>query len=339
MKIKDIDLTREILVVAEVGNNHEGSYALAEKLIGLAAEAGARAVKFQTFRTKNFIASCEKERIRQLKKYELSYAQFEKLKKVADREGIMFLSTPFDIDSAMFLEPLVPAFKVSSGDNNFLPMIEYIAMTGKPVVLSAGMAGFEEIAVTKEFIFDIWRKKSVEPDRLAILHCVSNYPTKPYDANLSFMNELKDLDVTVGYSDHTMGIEAALLSVAMGARIIEKHFTIDKKYSDFRDHSISADPKELKRLVRKIKHVEAILGGTKKHLLRCEESVAERARRSIAAKLDMRAGTKIQIDGLTWLRPALGLSVGEEWKVLGRVLKKGKKAGDLIELADLIDEQ
>lgn len=339
MKIKDIDLTREVLVVAEIGNNHEGSYTLAEELIGLAAEAGAQAVKFQTYRTKYFIASCEKERIRQLKKYELSYTQFEKLKKVADAEGIMFLSTPFDIDSAMFLEPLVPAFKVSSGDNNFLPMIEYIAMTGKPVMLSAGMADIEEIAISKEFIFDIWRKRSVDLDRLAILHCVSSYPTKTYDANLSFINELKDLDVTVGYSDHTMGIEVALLSVAIGAKIIEKHFTIDKKYSDFRDHFISADPKEMKTLVKKIKHVEAILGNNKKRLLGCEKGVAERARRSIAAKSDMQAGKRIQTDDLTWLRPGLGLPIGEEWKVLGRVLRKGKKAGDLIELADLIDEQ
>ncbi|HVN96938.1 MAG TPA: N-acetylneuraminate synthase family protein [Syntrophorhabdaceae bacterium] len=335
MRIGNIDLNEEILVVAEIGNNHEGSYTLAEELIGLASEAGAKAVKFQTYVTEKFVSPLETQRIDQLKRFGLSYTQFEKLKRVADRENIIFLSTPLDVESAVFLDRLVPAFKISSADNDFFPMIECIANTGKPIIVSSGMTNLMEIGRTKEFILSVWEKNGVDADNLAVLHCVSSYPTDLYNANLSFINDLRRISSTVGYSDHTIGIEAALLSVAMGARIIEKHFTVDKKYSAFRDHSISSDPKELKELVQGIKHIEAIVGNRKKHLLDCESSVANAARRSISAKQDISIGKRIELNDITWLRPGGGLRVGEERKVIGKVATRKIKAGQQIRLDDL----
>ena len=149
MRIADIDLNKEVMIVAEIGNNHEGSYSLAEDLIGLAAEAGAHAVKFETFIPEKLVSKTETARIQQLKKYQLSYEQFSDLKKVADRNNIIFISTPFDIESAMFLDHLVPAFKIASGDNNFLPLIAAIAETTKPIMLSAGLTTIEEIKIVR----------------------------------------------------------------------------------------------------------------------------------------------------------------------------------------------
>ena len=227
MKIGDFDLARDILVVAEIGNNHEGSYTLAEEMIGLAAQAGAGAVKFQTIVSDKLVSPRQEERIQQLERFRLSYDEFERLSKVAQQENVLFLSTPFDLESARFLEPLVPAFKIASGDNNFFPMIDIIARTGKPIILSTGLMDLTEISKTKDFIEQIWHENDIDQE-LAILHCVVGYPTTPSDANLLAIRQLQKLGVTVGYSDHTIGIEAAVLSVALGARIVEKHFTIAK---------------------------------------------------------------------------------------------------------------
>ena len=237
MKIGNIDLDEEVLIIAEVGNNHEGSYTLAEDMIGLAAKAGATAVKFQTIVPEKLVSVSQADRIAQLKKFQLSYDDFEKLSRTARQEGIMFLSTPFDVDSAHFLEHFVPAFKIASGDNNFLALIDVIARTGKPVIMSAGMTELSQTEKTKDFIESIWRECGIEQD-LAVLHSVASYPTETKDANLIFIKELQGLGVTVGYSDHTMGIEASILSVAVGARVVEKHFTIAKNYSRFHEEFV-----------------------------------------------------------------------------------------------------
>jgi N-acetylneuraminate synthase/N,N'-diacetyllegionaminate synthase len=322
MKIADFDLDRKVLVVAEIGNNHEGSYELAEKLIGLAAKAGADAVKFQTIVPDKLVAPDQKERIRQLNRFQFNHKQIRGLKKAADREKVIFLSTPFSIGAVAMLNDLVPAFKISSGDNNFLPLIAAVADTGKPILLSSGMAEMDEIEKTISFIRDRWGKSRIDDSRLAVLHCVVSYPTPPEEADLLAIRALQSLGVTVGYSDHTLGIEAAVLSIALGARIVEKHFTINKHYSDFRDHQLSADPEDMKELVRRIKEATVFLGDGKKRVLECEKENIERVRRSIVANCPLHPGDIIDFGHLNWVRMGHGLPPGSEDVLIGRRVKQ-----------------
>lgn len=334
MQIGSFDLEREVLVIAEIGNNHEGDVKLAKDLIGIAKEAGAGAVKFQTFIPEKLVTVNDKARIQQLKKFCLSYEDFEILKQIADRENIIFLSTPFDIESARFLNHLVPAVKIASGDNNFFPLIEEVARFGKPIILSTGLMGIDEVKKVMNRIQKIWEEDKINQE-LALLHSVVCYPTEIRDANLLAIHELKKLNVTVGYSDHTLGIEAAVLSVALGARIIEKHFTLSKDYSEFRDHRLSADPKDLKQLVNRVKEAQEMLGGGEKKLFNCEEQNLSKVRRSIVASLNLEKGTLIEWRHLDWVRSAGGLSPGEERKVVGKRLKRFLSFGEPILLTDI----
>ena len=336
MKIGPVDLTKSILVVAEIGNNHEGNFACAEKLIREARKAGAGAVKFQTIVPDRLVSPQEKDRIRQLERFRFSYEQFERLSKIAKEENILFLSTPFDIESVRFLKPLVPAFKIASGDNNFFPLIDAIAQTGKPILLSSGLSGLAEILKTKNFIDRIWKKRGINVrQNLAILHCVVSYPTPINQANLLAIRALSRLGVTVGYSDHTFGIEAAVLSVALGARIIEKHFTLDKNFSDFHDHKISADPHEFKELVRRVQEADELLGTGIKAVQECEKKNVGKVRRSIAAGCGLNKDAVLRWKDLTWVRPGTGLAPGNEKKIIGRKLKRPVLAGEAILPSDL----
>jgi N,N'-diacetyllegionaminate synthase len=337
MKIGDCDLSRDILIVAEIGNNHEGSYTLAEEMIGLAAKAGAGAVKFQAIVPDKLVSPGQKDRIQQLERFRLSYEEFEKLSKVAAKENILFLCTPFDIESARFLEPLVPAFKIASGDNNFFPMIDVIARTGKPIILSAGLTDLAHISQTKSFIEDIWDKNGIDQE-LVMLHCVTSYPTAPRDANLLVIKQLQKLGVTVGYSDHTMGIDAAVLSVALGARIIEKHFTIAKNYSDYHDHQISADPREFAQLVRKVNEAIEMLGNGEKRMQDCEGEIIGNVRRSIVASRNLDTGITLTWDDLTWVRPGGGLAPGRESEILGKTLSRPIQKGEMILVNDVFND-
>ena len=319
MKIGNYDTDEKVLIIAEIGNNHEGSYALAEEMIGLAAEAEVDAVKFQTIVPERLVTSRQTERIARFKRFQLTYQEFEKLADVAANEKVLFLSTPFDIDSAQFLNDLVPAFKIASGDNNFFPLMEVIAQTGKPTILSTGFMDIADVKKSVDFIRNIWNKNNFDQE-LALLHCVSTYPTPPEQANLLAIKELQNIVQTVGYSDHTLGIEAAVLSVALGARIIEKHFTIDKNYSDFLDHKLSANPQEMKELVETVRAASEYLRSDSKILQEGEKKAIESTRRSIVAMNDLSAGTKISMDDLDWVRPGGGLSPGEEEKIVGKSL-------------------
>lgn len=330
MKIDNWDLEKDVLIVAEIGNNHEGSYTLAEELVGLAAQAGVAAVKFQTIVPERLVASSQKERVRQLQRFQLSYEQYEKLSRVAKREGVLFLSTPFDIESACFLNSLVSAFKISSGDNNFFPLIDFIARTGKPIILSSGLADMKQIKTTRDFIQNIWRECGINQE-LAVLHCVASYPAPPQEANLLAIRQLHDqLSVTVGYSDHTLGIEAAVLSAALGASIIEKHFTLDKNYSDFRDHQLSADPQDMAQMVRRVKEALELLGNGEKRLQNSEREIINMVRRSIMASHDLSRETVIQWQDLIWLRPGGGLAPGHEAELVGKKLVRFIPAGEYI---------
>jgi N-acetylneuraminate synthase/N,N'-diacetyllegionaminate synthase len=322
------------LIIAEIGNNHEGSYALAEEMIGLAAASGAGAVKFQTIVPERLVSVQQTERIKQLKRFQLSYDEFGMLAEVAKKEEIIFLSTPFDIDSALFLNDLVPAFKIASGDNDFFPLIEVIANTGKPIIMSTGLMDFNEIKNSALFIRKIWKENRINQD-LALLHCLSSYPTPLESANLLAIRELRTVSDTVGYSDHTLGIEASVLSVAMGARIIEKHFTIDNNYSDFHDHQFSADPTDFKEMVDGIHSVEKMLGEAIKIPNDSELKNKINIRRSIVAKHYLEAGHEISPNDISWVRPGIGMRPGEEKILFGKVLKTNIWKGNIITLKDL----
>ena len=334
MRIGPIDLDQEVMIVAEVGNNHEGSLTLAEEMIGRAAETGVHAVKFQTIVPERLVSSDQKERIRQLKRFQLRCEDFQRLAAVARENGVLFLSTPFDIESAEFLEPLVPAYKVASGDNTFYPLLERVASPGKPILLSCGMLGLEGVRRSRDFIRRIWSEKGIDQG-MVLLHCVTSYPTPPHEANLGAIAQLKTLGEIVGYSDHTLGIKAAILSAAMGARVIEKHFTLDKKHSDFRDNALSADPEDMRHLVEEVQEVKVLLGSGEKKVMDSERENLDAARRSIAAAGDLSPGTRLQPEHLTWVRPGHGLAPGREQDILGRVLKRRLKAGEILRPDDL----
>jgi len=317
MRIHNFNTKEKVLIIAEVGNNHEGDYKLAEKLIVLAAESGANAVKFQTIIPEKLVSIKQTERINQLKSFQFSYEQFNSLADFAKKEGIIFLSTPFDIESAIFLDSIVPAFKIASGDNNFFPLIESISKTGKPIIMSTGLMNIEEIKNSVNFIKKIWDNNNII-QKVALLHCVSLYPTKPEFANLLGIKAIEPIADIVGYSDHTLGIDAAVLSVALGARIIEKHFTIDNNYSNFRDHKLSADPANFKMMVNKIRIAEKMLGDGEKIICEDEINIKNDLRRSIVARYDLEKGHKIKYADLNWVRPYKGFSPGEESNIIGR---------------------
>ncbi len=329
MKIGEFNTLKDVFIIAEIGNNHEGDVKVAEKLIYQAAKSGANAVKFQTIIPEKLVSVKQKERIKQLKKFEITNQDYIRLKKVAENNGLIFLSTPFSVESVDFLDTLVPAFKISSSDNNYLQLIERVANKNKPIILSTGMSEINQILETTKFIKKLWVNKKKNPG-LALLHCVSSYPTPEKFANLKAINTLSKLGYVVGYSDHTIGIEAAVLSVGLGARIIEKHFTLSNNYSEFRDHKISAEPKELEELVNRVKQANILLGDEKKEILSLEKKTMKLSRRSVCAAYDLKAGRKLKNEDLICLRPAGGVEPKFEKKILGRKLLKNIKAGNKI---------
>jgi sialic acid synthase SpsE len=334
MRIGTADLAKRVLVVAEVGNNHEGDVGLARELVGLAAEAGADAVKFQTMVPERLLARDQTSRREQLGRFSLGRDDFVSLALEARDRGIIFLSTPFDVASARFLKPLVPAFKIASGDNNHWALLQAVAAMGKPVLLSTGMADLKAVARSKAYIEGQWARAGLD-GHLALLHCVSAYPTPAAQANLGAIGDLASLGVTVGYSDHTLGISAAVLAVALGARVVEKHFTISHHHSDFRDHQLSADPTEMADLVRRIREAELLMGPGIKSMAACETPTALAARRSLAAAWDLEKGKTLVWDDLDWLRPGGGIPPGQEDLVLGRKLGRALMRGEQVALEDL----
>lgn len=314
--IYSFDLSKKVIIVAEIGNNHEGNFDLAMEMIESAAKTGVDAVKFQTFIPEYFVSNLDQERLNRLNKFKLTYDQFRILKKRASDLNLIFFSTPLDIESAFFLNEIQPIFKISSGDNNFYPLIKTIASFNKPTIISSGIA---DIEVIKNFV-SYWNSVGGHNKNLAIMHCVSSYPVPPNQANLGAISTLKCTfpELVIGYSDHTLGIKAAIFAVAAGARIIEKHFTLNKNQSDFRDHQLSADPVEMKSLVLQIRETSELMGDGLKILQPCEREMAMTMRRSIAAARDLAAGDLITLEDIIWLRPGTGLSVGSENQIIGK---------------------
>lgn len=339
MKIKDINIKDKVLIIAEIGNNHEGSYSLAEDMIGLAEESGADAVKFQTFQTEHYVSVNDKERYKRLKSFELTFKEFEKLSNIAKELGILFISTPFDLESALFLNSIVDAMKISSGDNTFYPLIQSVAETGKPIIMSTGLVDIQQIMKSKTLIENIWAEKDIVQD-LAVLHCVSAYPVEAQYANLRAIQSLREsLDCTVGLSDHTIGTTSAIASVALGARIIEKHFTLDKHFSDFRDHQISCDPQDMKQLVQSVREAEKMMGSGAKIAQLPEKDSSPLMRRSIVAKHSLSKGHKLKLGDITWVRPSGGLEPGEEHIIIGKRLSQSIEKGEKIIIKHIVDNK
>lgn len=326
---------KNTFIIAEIGNNHEGDFQLAKKMILEAAKSGADAVKFQTFIPEYYVSSSNIERIKRLKSFQLTQDQFINLSIFAQKCGVLFFSTPFDLESANFLNQIQPIFKVSSGDNNFYPLIDIISSFGKPIIISTGISTNESIDRLYDRILNKWKANNLKSE-LALMHCVSSYPVPPEEANLLKIDELikKYPEASIGYSDHTIGNEASLFAVSIGARIIEKHFTVDKNYSSFRDHKLSADPKEFKELVESIRKIEILRGNGNFSVQDCEKEIQIEVRRSVAAKNDLKKGDKVTIEDITWVRPGTGLPPGNENLIIGRILVNQVNKGQLFSLND-----
>jgi len=316
-------------IIAEVGVNHNGHFTLAKKLIDVAKEAGANAIKFQSFKAENVVtrkapkAKYQKQATRpaqsqyeMIKKLELSAAHFEGLARHAQKKGMIFLSTPFDNESVDLLDGLgVPAFKIASGEITNLPLIRYTAKKSKPVILSTGMSTLREIGEALQVI----RSEGIKD--IVLLHCVTAYPAKMEDANLRAMETLRHaFKLPVGLSDHTLGITIPIAAVALGACLIEKHFTLDKNLPG-PDHQASVDPEELKQMVKAIRQVEKAMGDGSKVPTKEEKQMQKVARRSIVAAVNIPKGTHISEAMLAIKRPGTGLEPKYMNKVIGAVAR------------------
>jgi sialic acid synthase SpsE len=221
---------------------------------------------------------------------------------------------------------MVEAFKVASGDNNFFPMIDYICSTGKPLIISTGLSDLCQIHQTRDFVLS--RQPKIDGGSLVLLHCVSGYPVPAEQANLQAITALQKIHPYVGYSDHTLGIEAATAAVALGARVIEKHFTVSKTFSSFRDHSLSAEPQELADLVVRVRQVNSMTSQPEKAVQDCERDNLIKARRSICASVRIEPGSRVTLEHLSFLRPGTGISPDRVGEVIGRVVRKELNPGD-----------
>lgn len=326
-------------IIAEAGDNHNGSRELAFRLIDKAVEAGADCVKFQTFITEEIISKraekaeyqkaatgSDESQYQMVKKLELSFEQFRELQKYAEERGITFLSTPFDIPSVEFLDSInIPCFKIPSGEITNLPYLIKIAETGRDVIMSTGMAELNEI----ESAINILREH--RSGDISLLHCNTEYPTPYEDVNLRAMLTLKEkFGVRVGYSDHTQGIEVPIAAVALGAEIIEKHFTLDHNMEG-PDHKASLEPDELKQMVDGIRKTEKALGNGIKTASPSEKKNIQIARKSIVARRDIKKGEILTEENLAVKRPGNGISPMRWYEVIGTKAIRDFSEDEMIE--------
>ena len=329
------------LVIAEAGVNHNGDIELAKKLIDIAADAGANLVKFQTFMADRlvtesaikadyqiFASDSTETQHAMLRRLELTEAMHYELISHCGLRNIGFFSTGFDIESIDLLVSLgQEMFKVPSGEITNFPYLRHIGKLGKKVILSTGMSNMNEI----EAAIDILEVSGTERQNITVLHCTTAYPAPMADVNLLAMQNIKkELSVAVGYSDHTLGIEISLAAVAMGATVIEKHFTLDRTLPG-PDHKASLEPSELRAMVAAIRNIEKALGDGVKRLMPSEVSNREVARKSIVARHPILAGEKLTEDNLTIKRPGTGISPMDWIKLLGRNASKNYSADELID--------
>ncbi len=329
-----------VYIIAEAGVNHNGSFEFAKKLVDAAKEAGADCVKFQTFISKNIVSKnavkadyqkqhtqAEETQYDMLKKLELSFEEFVELNDYCKSKNIEFMSTAFDFDSIDFLQSLgMGTWKIPSGDITNLPYLIKIAKLNKPVILSTGMSTMNDIRNAINALKDNGAKE------LTVLHCTTEYPTPFDDVNLKAMLTIKnEFGLKVGYSDHTKGIEVPIAAVALGATVIEKHFTLDRNMEG-PDHKASLEPDELKAMVDSIRHIESALGDGMKQPAESEKKNMDVARKSIIAKKGIKAGEVFTEENLTIKRPGDGISPMRWFDVIGKVASRDFEEDELIEL-------
>lgn len=330
---------KKTLIIAEAGVNHNGDLKMALQLIDGAAEAGADYVKFQTFKAENLVSKTakmanyqkvnlkgeENTQFGMLKKLEMEENWYPKLIDRCNSKSINFLSTGFDMESVDFLDKLeIPFYKIPSGEITNKPLLQQIARKGKDIILSTGMANLKEIKDAVQVI----ESEGISRNQITVLHCNTEYPTPMKDVNLLAMNQIgTELNVKVGYSDHTLGIEVPIAAVALGAVVIEKHFTIDRSLPG-PDHSASLEPEELRAMIRCIRNIEmAISGSGIKQSSDSEKKNINIARKSLHMNRDLKKGDTINTFDLIALRPGDGISPMEIDNIAGKVLKCDLKEG------------
>ena len=330
------------IIIAEAGVNHNGDLNLAKKLVDVAAEAGADMVKFQTFKAENIAIQSAPKAKYQIENTSINQSQFDILKNLeltssmheeliiyCKKKKITFFSSGFDIHSLNYLNSLgLNQFKIPSGEITNLPYLRHVASFGKPIILSTGMTELEEIKDAIKVLGD----SGIEKKYITVLHCNTEYPTPLKDVNLKAMSTIRDtLNVKVGYSDHTLGIEVAIAAVALGANIIEKHFTLDRNLVG-PDHKASLEPKELKLMVKSIRNIEQSLGSKIKKPSSSEAKNKYIVRKSLVAIKPIKSGEKFTIDNVSTKRPAKGISPMQWDKVIGKIANKNFAIDELIKI-------
>lgn len=334
---------KHVLIIAEAGVNHNGSLDIAKQLIDKAVEAGVDIIKFQTFKSEKLVSKAARQaeyqqrnigkkdegQLAMLKKLELSHADHEELMAYCHEKGIRFFSTAFDMDSIEYLHSLdLGLWKIPSGEITNYPYLRKIAQYHEPVILSTGMCELSDIEATVNVLVEF----GVEKEQITILHCNTEYPTPYEDVNLRAMLEIRDrFGVNVGYSDHTKGIEVPIAAVALGATVIEKHFTLDKNMEG-PDHKASLEPDELKNMVVAIRNIERALGAGHKTVSESEQKNIEIARKSIVAACPIKKGEMFTEDNLTVKRPGNGISPMRWNEVIGKVATKDFEEEEMIAL-------
>lgn len=337
----------KVIIIAEAGVNHNGDLNTAKQLIDVAADAGVDYVKFQTFKADTIVSptakkadyqskntgNIEQSQYEMLKALELSEEDHDVLIDHCKFRGVEFLSSAFDVEGVKYLHHLgLSIFKVPSGEITNFPYLREIAKTGKPIVLSTGMADMKDI----DAALKILDRYQVDRTSITVLHCNTEYPTPMQDVNLRAMITIKDaFDVNVGYSDHTLGIEVPVAAVALGAVVIEKHFTLDKSMPG-PDHKASLEPEELKRMVTGIRNIEAAISGDAiKRPSDSEKKNMNIARKSIHLAHDLNQGSIIHESDIVPLRPGDGISAMEWNEVVGKVVNRDMKKFDKLNWTDL----
>jgi len=332
-----------VLIIAEAGVNHNGSMKIAKQLVDAAVEAGVDIIKFQTFKAEKLVSKTAKQaeyqkknigdgndsQYEMLKKLELSEENHEELIAYCKEKGIRFWSTAFDFESMDYLHSLgLGLWKIPSGEITNYPFIRKIASYGEDVIMSTGMCEMMDIQNAMDVLF----RYGIRKEQITLLHCNTQYPTPYQDVNLNAMVSIKhEFDIPVGYSDHTSGIEVPIAAVALGAKVIEKHFTIDRNLPG-PDHKASLEPHELKAMVSAIRHIEQALGDGIKRVSDSEKANISVARKSIVAACPIKKGEPLTEENLTVKRPGTGLSPMLWDQVLGTFAIKDYEEEDLIQL-------
>lgn len=337
-------MSKHVLIIAEAGVNHNGSLDLAKQLIDKAVEADVDIIKFQTFKSEELVSKTARQaeyqqrnigkkdegQLAMLKKLELSQADHEELISYCNERGIRFFSTAFDMDSIDYLHSLdMGIWKIPSGEITNYPYLRKIAQYKEPVILSTGMCELSDIEAAMKVLLDF----GVHKEQITILHCNTEYPTPFADVNLKAMLEIGEkFGVQIGYSDHTKGIEVPIAAVALGATVIEKHFTLDKNMEG-PDHKASLEPDELKAMVSAIRNIEQALGSGHKTISESERKNIEIARKSIVAARPIEAGELLTEENLTVKRPGNGISPMRWNEVVGTRAVQSFNEEDHIQLA------